>query len=102
MAAIAAVCGGGDVRDVARIKDIPTWAFHGGRDETVLPEESWRLVAALRELHGRVRFTLYPELEHNSWLATYSNPALYDWLLKQKRGQPDQPPTTMPGTQPSE
>ena len=101
-AALAPVCGGGDEADVARIKDLPTWVFHGGRDDTVLPDESYRMVGALRDLRGRVRFTLYPEADHNSWTVTYNNPALYDWMLQQKRGQPDQPPATQPGTQPSE
>jgi predicted peptidase len=101
-AAVTPICGGGDPADVIRIKDLPTWVFHGGRDDVVVPEESYRMVKALRDIHGRVRFTLYPEADHNSWTVTYNNPALYDWLLKQRRGHPDQPPAAAPGTQPSE
>src|SRR5205823_8592635 len=34
-AALAPVCGGGDPRQVARIKHLPVWAFHGERDDIV-------------------------------------------------------------------
>jgi pimeloyl-ACP methyl ester carboxylesterase len=34
-AAIAPVCGGGNPRDVARIRDLPFWVFHGAKDSTV-------------------------------------------------------------------
>ncbi|HEV7299499.1 MAG TPA: sugar-binding protein [Tepidisphaeraceae bacterium] len=101
-AALVPVCGGGDPKDVARIKDIPTWVTHGGKDEVVFPEDSYRMVAALREIGGRVRFTLFPEADHDSWTATYSNPQLYEWMLQQRRGAPQQPPATTAGTQPSE
>jgi predicted peptidase len=101
-AALVPICGGGDERDVARIKNLPTWVFHGAKDETVLPDESYRMVGALRDQKGRVKFTLYPEADHNSWTVTYNNPKLYEWMLQQVRNQPAEPPATGPGTQPSE
>jgi predicted peptidase len=36
IAAIAPICGGGDAISVRAIKHIPTWAFHGAKDEVVL------------------------------------------------------------------
>ena len=36
--------------------------------------------------YGNVRFTVYPEADHDSWTETYSNPKLYKWILMQKRG----------------
>ncbi len=100
-AAIAPICGGGDPLDVERIKDMPTWIFHGAKDSAVRIEESYRMVEALRKTSGRVRFTLYPNAGHDSWTDTYGNPAFYEWLLQQRRGKPAEPRATAPGTQPT-
>ena len=100
-AAVVPICGGGDPRDVARLKDIPIWVFHGGKDGVVPVARSEAMVAALRKVGGRVRFTVYPEASHNSWAAAYADPKLYEWLLAQRRGHPAQPRATVQGTQPS-
>lgn len=88
-AAIAPICGGGLRTDglpdrLPALKSVPVWAFHGARDEVVPPAESQRLVDGLRALGGEVRFTLYPDLGHDSWTRTYADPALYAWLLSHK------------------
>jgi len=100
-AAIAPICGGGDVFDVDRIKDVPTWVFHGAKDGVVSPVEAEDMVEALRKAGGRVRFTVYPEAGHDSWTATYDNPALYAWLLEQRRGKPAEPKAATQGREPS-
>lgn len=87
-AAIAPICGVGDPEDVARIKDIPAWVFHGARDQSVPPRRSQEMVDALKKLGAPVRFTLYPDAEHDAWTRTYANDELYTWLLQQRRGQP--------------
>ena len=84
-AAVAPVCGGGDPATVCNLKDVPVWAFHGALDEQVPPDQSQRMVDALRGCGGNVRFTLYPDLTHDSWTRTYANPVLYDWLLQQHK-----------------
>jgi len=84
-AAIVPICGGGDVRRVRAVKDIPVWAFHGMRDNVIPIERSLELVRALEKIDGNVKFTVYPEANHNSWTKTYNNPELWEWLLKQKR-----------------
>ena len=100
-AAVVPICGGGDPRDVARINDVPIWAFHGAKDGVVPVSRSEEMVAALRKSGGRVRLTVYPDANHDSWTATYDNPALCDWLLEQRRGRPREPRATTQGTQPS-
>ena len=90
-AAAVPICGGGDPRDVARIKDLPIWVFHGGKDPTVPLARSEAMVDALRKIGGRVKLTVYPDAGHDSWTATYENEDLYAWLLQQRRGQPQQP-----------
>jgi len=84
-AAVVPVCGGGDPATVHSLKGVPVWAFHGALDEQVPPDESQRMVDALKACGGNVRFTLYPDLGHDSWTRTYDDPALYDWLLQQHK-----------------
>jgi pimeloyl-ACP methyl ester carboxylesterase len=101
-AAIVPISGGGDPTDVARIKDIPAWVFHGQLDPTVRIECAYEMVQALRDIHARLRFTVFPDWPHNSWEPAYDDPKLYEWMLQQKRGQPMQKPASVPGTQPAE
>lgn len=89
-AALAPICGGGlsivgFPERACVLKEIPIWVFHGARDEVVRIEESEKLVTALKACDGNVRFTVYPEAEHDSWTETYDNPELYEWLLQQHR-----------------
>ena len=84
-AAIAPVCGGGSTSEIWKLRHVPVWCFHGAKDPVVSPSESEKMVTALKEFSGDVKFTLYPDADHNSWTATYNDPELYEWLLKQKR-----------------
>ncbi|MEM9016844.1 MAG: prolyl oligopeptidase family serine peptidase [Verrucomicrobiota bacterium] len=85
-AAIAPVCGGGVPYKMRWIKHLPIWIFHGAEDRAVPLGESERLVKAL-EKHGNefVKFTIYPEIGHDSWTETYNDPEFYDWLLSHRR-----------------
>jgi len=85
-AAIAPVCGGGNPNDAARISHLPVWVFHGAKDTVVLVKDSEQMVEALKAAGGEVKFTVYPEAEHDSWTATYGNPELYAWFLGHRRG----------------
>jgi dipeptidyl aminopeptidase/acylaminoacyl peptidase len=59
--------------------------FHGAKDSVVPVERSEAMVEALKGHGGNVKLTVYPEADHDSWTATYDNPELYEWLLRQKR-----------------
>ena len=80
-AAIAPVCGGGNERLVCKLKDMPIWVFHGAKDNVVPIAESQKLVDALKKCGNDVKFTIYPEANHDAWTETYNNPKLYKWLL---------------------
>jgi len=84
-AAIAPVCGGAIPLVLYGIKDVPTWVFHGGKDNVVVPEESTRLVDFLKKIGGKPKLTIYPEAGHDSWTETYANPKLYEWFLEQRK-----------------
>jgi len=66
------------------IKSIPTWIFHGMKDNTVKIHEDSVLYKNLSSLGDVVRFTVFPKGGHDIWDKTYSNPELYSWLLKFK------------------
>ncbi len=93
-AAIAPICGGGNSIDLllpargtaAALKATPVWAFHGAKDPVVVLAESERMVAAIKKAGVKdVQLTVYPEAQHDSWTATYSNPKLYEWFLSHAR-----------------
>ncbi len=81
-AAVAPICGGGNPRNAKIIKDIPIWVFHGAKDSVVNISKSQEMVDALKKVGSDVKFTIYPEANHNSWTETYNNPELYTWFLQ--------------------
>jgi predicted peptidase len=83
--AIVPVCGRSYPEKAGLIKTLPIWVFHGALDPIVPLEESTRMVEALRAAGSDGYFTVYPDIEHDSWSATYANPELYAWLLSQHR-----------------
>lgn len=89
-AALAPVAGRGDPATGCALADIPVWAFHGDRDDVVVPEGSFAMARAIRACGGRMsRLTIYPDLGHNAWDPAYADPALYLWLLSHRRGITD-------------
>lgn len=83
-AAVAPICGGGFPAFAYKMKDVPTWVFHGAKDDVVPISESEILVNILKELGADIKFTVYPEATHDSWTETYNNPELYRWFLQHK------------------
>jgi len=81
-AAIAPVCGKTDTTHAAALKEMPIWVFHGAKDDVVPIEDSERMVEALKRMGNKVKFSAYPDANHDSWTETYENPRLYKWLLK--------------------
>jgi predicted peptidase len=86
-AALVPICGGGEPRSASRrLKNMPIWVFHGAKDATVPIHESEQMVEALKTAgNTEIKFTVYPEANHDSWTVTYDNPELYEWLLEHKR-----------------
>lgn len=69
-----------------RLKQTPIWIFHGALDDVVLPDDDRRLYAAFQQAGAKdVRYTEYPEGNHNAWDATYADAAMWSWLWAQKR-----------------
>jgi hypothetical protein len=64
---------------------MPVWCFHGAKDDAVPLADSQLMMDSLKKYNSNVRFTVYPNANHNSWDVTYSNDSLYTWFLAQKR-----------------
>lgn len=84
-AAIAPICGGGVPYRTRSITNLPIWTFHGDADTAVAISETQTLVDELKKRGSDVKFTIYPEVGHDSWTQTYNNPELFEWLLSKKR-----------------
>ncbi len=107
-AAIAPICGGvkpprgvpvpqdsrfGNLADpytavAVALGGMPTWAFHGAKDWVVSPEQSKKIVAALRARGNPAKHTIYAGVGHDSWNRAYAEPALFEWLASQRRTSP--------------
>ncbi len=85
-AALAPICGAGDPSQAAKIKDIPSWIFHGADDPVISPEQSRQMVMALKKLGAHPIYTEFEGVKHNSWdYAFDENPFVYDWLFSQRK-----------------
>ena len=63
------------------LKNVPVWVFHGEKDDIVPIRDGKKMVDALERAGGNVKFTIYPEANHDAWTETYNNPEIYEWLL---------------------
>ena len=84
-AAAAPICGGGDPQTCSKFAKLPIWVFHGDADNVVRPEQSRRMVDALKKAGGMPKYTEYPGVGHDSWTQTYADAAFMEWLFAQRR-----------------
>jgi len=83
-AAAVPVCGGGDERLAERAARAAVWAFHGAKDTIVKVTRSRRMVQAIVAAGGVPRYTEYADIGHGSWGLAFANPALVEWLFRQR------------------
>lgn len=84
-AALVPICGYGNPSIATRLRNLPTWVFHGARDQVVPLESSAQLVQALQKAGGNVIFTVYPDADHaGAWIRAYNDDQLYTWLLQHR------------------
>lgn len=80
-AAAFPICGGGNPATAKKLKKTAWWIFHGEKDNVVPPQLSHQMVAALNKKNAAVKFTLYPDENHNSWDAAFAEKDLLPWLF---------------------
>lgn len=85
-AAVAPLCGGGDVDDAADLARLPIWAVHGTLDDAVPVAHSRRMIEAIRAAGGKPKYTELTDVGHDCWTPAYE-PAfgLLDWMFAQRR-----------------
>jgi len=85
-AAIAPICGGGNIHLIGRLKDMPIWVFHGKKDKSVPEQESAVLVDTLKKIGADVKYTILPEGGHSDvWIYAYGEAGLFDWFLEHQK-----------------
>ena len=67
------------------LHDVPSWIFHGAKDDLVPPRDDRLTYAALEAAGADVRYTEFPDANHNAWDPAYATPALWTWLFAQRR-----------------
>lgn len=88
-AALAPVAAFGDPSKACNAKDVPVWAFHGDHDDSVDTRGDFEMVDALKKCGAAPRLTIYPNTDHWSWVPAYNDPALWMWLLEQRKLRPE-------------
>ena len=84
-AAVVPISGKTQLKYVAQLRNTPIWVFHGAKDTVVPVSESQKMVDALQNSGGNARLTVFPDTDHEAWQQAYTNPQLYEWLLKQSK-----------------
>lgn len=87
-AAATPICGGGQPQHVSRwASQVPVWIFHGDSDTVVPARYSKIMVEALLENGIEPTFSLYPNVNHNSWDNAFAEPNLFSWIYSKKKSK---------------
>ena len=84
-AAAISICGGANPSTAKQLKKTNWWIFHGEKDDVVNPIFSEEMYKALKAKNAKVKFTLYPTANHNSWDSAFAEPGLLAWLFSQRK-----------------
>jgi len=79
------IAGGGDPNKAEIFKKVPVWVFHGAKDETVKPDQSRRMVEALKKEKSNVKYTEYEDGDHGIAGRVYADVKMHEWLFQQHR-----------------
>jgi predicted peptidase len=83
-AAVAPMSGNTNPWWASRLKDIPIWAFHGGKDVTIPVSETEDMAEAIRKEGGNIKISIDPERGHSP-PSSARHEELFEWLLEQRR-----------------
>ncbi|MFC2064449.1 dienelactone hydrolase family protein [Chloroflexota bacterium] len=71
--------------NICDLKEVPVWAFHGGRDDIIPVEAGQELVAALNACGGNAIITISSNMQIDVRFKIYSDPEIFEWLLSQSQ-----------------
>lgn len=84
-AAMAPICGAGDLTTAHRVASIPTWVYHGDADFAVPVHHGQQMITALQLAGGLPRYTEIPGHGHDSWVPAYKIDGVMDWMFRHKQ-----------------
>jgi len=87
-AAVVPLAGGGEAAWGAALAQTPVWAFHGSEDAAIRPQQSRRMITAIREAGGSPRYTEVTGGGHDIGQLVYGNTALLDWMQNPQTTEP--------------
>lgn len=93
----------GRTEGAEKLVNLPIWAFHNVHDPYQKVEKSRTQVEAVRAAGGRFVFLTeytetpgkqnakgeWPNAHRHAWETAYRDPALWEWLFRQRRGDPE-------------
>jgi predicted peptidase len=74
-----------DLIDIKKLLGVSVWSFHRAGD---YPERQSMAMEELANLGGCCLLTIVPGSIHDAWTPAFTEHALLDWLISQKRGEP--------------
>lgn len=84
-AAAFPICGGANPEIAKKLRKVDWWVFHGDADNVVPPKYSTQMVAALKAVGAKVKYSLYPNVGHDSWTNAFAEPDLLPWLFSKSK-----------------
>lgn len=84
VAAAMAFCGGGSVKDLSGLNDVPLWIVHGTADNAVSVSQSDKVVNAMKMADSSTPRLIYdriPGMNHSQPARLFYLAETYDWLL---------------------
>jgi predicted peptidase len=85
-AAALPICGGADTEAYdKRVRKTAFWVFHGADDAVVDVKLSRDMVAKLKSLKAKHKYTEYPGVNHNSWDNAFADPEYLKWMFEQRK-----------------
>jgi pimeloyl-ACP methyl ester carboxylesterase len=90
-AAISPRDGVGEPYRAIRLRNVPAWVIHGGKDDVIYPGYAEEMISAIRATGGTARYSLLPEAPHNV-PADFDQASVVTWYLEHTRSHRPPPP----------
>lgn len=87
-AAVVPLAGGGEAKWGASLTKASVWAFHGSEDAAIRPQQSRRMITAIRDAGGSPRYTEVTGGGHDIGPIVYGSDALLNWLQNPETTEP--------------
>lgn len=84
IAAAIAMCGGGSVKDLSGLNDVPLWIIHGTADRAVSVSQSDKVVSEIKATDHNAPRLIYdrvPGMNHSQPARMFYLKESYDWLF---------------------